>query len=52
VLPSLIAPLIPDLAGALSGFPLPSFFGLNLQGAEVSRQGQFMSLFANLAPAP
>jgi cysteine-rich repeat protein len=52
VLPALIQPLIPDLAGALSGFPLPTFFGLSLQGVEVSRQGQFLSLFANLAAAP
>ena len=52
VLPALIAPLIPQLAGAISGFPLPEFFGLSLQGVEVSRNGQFLSLFANLAPAP
>ena len=52
VLPSLVTPLIPQLAGALSGFPLPQFFGLSLQGVEVSRSGQFLSLFANLAPAP
>jgi cysteine-rich repeat protein len=52
VLPAIITPLIPSLAGALSGFPLPQFFGLQLQGVEVSRNGQFMSLFANLTPAP
>ena len=52
VLPALIRPLIPELAGALSGFPLPQFFGLSLQGVEVSRNGQFLSLFANLTPAP
>jgi cysteine-rich repeat protein len=52
VLPGVIRPLIPQLAGALSGFPLPSFFGLNLAGVEVSRAGQFLSLYANLAPAP
>lgn len=52
VLPAIIRPLIPSLAGALSGFPLPAFFGLQVQGLEVSRQGQFLSLFANLAPAP
>ena len=52
VLPSIVRPLIPSLAGALSGFPLPQFFGLSLQGVEVSRSGQFLSLFANLAPAP
>ena len=52
VLPALVQPLIPDLAGALSGFPLPQFFGLGLQGVEVSRSGQFLGLFANLAAAP
>jgi hypothetical protein len=51
-LPALIRPLIPQLAGALAGFPLPQFFGLALHGVDVSRNGQFMSLFANLAPAP
>jgi hypothetical protein len=50
VLPGVILPLIPDLAGALSGFPLPQFFGLRLEGVEVSRNGQFLSLFANLEP--
>ena len=48
VLPGIIQPLLPDLASALSGFPLPQFFGLQLNGVEVSRNGQFMSLFANL----
>jgi hypothetical protein len=52
VLPGVIRPLIPQLAGALSGFPVPQFFGLSLQGVEVSRSGEFLSLFANLAPAP
>ena len=48
VLPNIMAPMIPSLAGALSGFPLPQFFGLHIQGVEVSRNGQFLSLFANL----
>lgn len=52
ILPSLIAPLVPDLAGAMAGFPLPEFFGFQLQGAEVSRSGQFLSLYADLVPAP
>ena len=52
MLPGVIRPLIPQLAGALSGFPLPQFFGFSLQGVEVSRNGQFLSLFANLTPAP
>jgi cysteine-rich repeat protein len=51
VLPALLEPLIPQLAGALSSFPLPQFFGMRLQGVEVSRNGQFLSLFANLTPA-
>lgn len=49
VLPNIMAPMIPSLAGALSGFPLPQFFGLQIQGVEVSRNGQFLSLFANLS---
>jgi len=52
VLPAIVAPLIPSLAGALSGFPLPQFLGLNLAGVEVSRTGQFLSLYANLTPGP
>jgi cysteine-rich repeat protein len=51
-LPALVTPLIPQLAGALSGFPLPEFFGLDLQGVEVSKSGQFLGLYANLVPAP
>jgi cysteine-rich repeat protein len=52
VLPTIMAPMIPSLASALSGFPLPQFFGLHLQGVEVSRNGQFLSLFANLVAGP
>ena len=52
LLPGLIRTQIPDLAGALAGFPLPQFFGLSLGGVEVSRTGQFMGLYANLTPAP
>jgi hypothetical protein len=48
ILPGLIGPLVPSLAGALSGFPLPQFFGLEIQGVEVSRQGQFLSIYADL----
>jgi hypothetical protein len=52
LLPSVIRPLIPDLAGGLSGFPLPEFFGLVLSGVEVSHQGDFTALYADLTPAP
>jgi hypothetical protein len=52
VLPGLIAAQLPDLAGAFGGFPLPQFFGLSLSGVEVSRSGQFMSLYSNLRVGP
>ncbi len=52
VLPGVIRPLIPQLAGALAGFPLPEFFGLNLAGVNVSPNGAFLALFANLTPTP
>jgi hypothetical protein len=32
-----IRPLIPDLAGGLSGFPPSEFFGLALSGVQASR---------------
>jgi hypothetical protein len=50
VLPAIVRPQIPSLAESLAGFPLPQFFGLSLQGVEVSRNGQFLSLFADLVP--
>jgi len=52
VLPPLVSLLLPDLAGSLASFPLPGFFGLSLNGVEVSRTGQFLSLYANLVPNP
>ena len=52
VLPPLIATLVPSLAGGLGSFPLPEFFGLNLSGLEVTRSGEFLSLYVNLVPAP
>jgi cysteine-rich repeat protein len=52
ILPPLVATLLPDLAGSLASFPLPSFFGLDLSGVEVSRNGQFPTVFTNLVPAP
>ena len=48
-----VLPLVfPDLVTGLGEFPLPQFLGLNLQGVDVDRQGAFMSLFADLVPAP
>jgi hypothetical protein len=43
---------VPALAGALGGFPLPEFLGLNLDLVEIDRAGEFMSLYLNLTPVP
>lgn len=51
ILPPLVSSLIPDLASSLSSFPLPDFLGLSLNGLEVTRTGQFVSLYTNLTPA-
>jgi hypothetical protein len=40
--------LLPALGDGLGAFPLPEFFGLSLDGVEVARQGQFLTLFADL----
>jgi hypothetical protein len=50
VLPNVIAFLLPSLASSLGEFPLPTFLNLELQGVEVSAQGEFMSFFADLLP--
>ena len=52
ILPSLVGALLPDLASSLASFPLPDFLGLQLSGVEVSKNGEFLSLFADLSPAP
>ncbi len=52
VLPGVIAFFLPSLAAELAQFPLPEFFGLSLQGVEVSRQGDFLSIFTDLSAAP
>jgi len=50
VLPQIFALVFPSLAAELASFPLPSFFGLNLNLVEIGKQGQFMTLYLNLAP--
>lgn len=52
ILPPLVGALLPDLASSLASFPLPDFLGLQLTGVEVSKNGEFLSLFADLSPAP
>jgi hypothetical protein len=52
VLSFLLPTVLPSLGDGLGAFPLPEFFGLQLEGVEVARNGQFYSLFANLVPIP
>ncbi len=52
ILPPLLVQVLPGLASSLDAFPLPAFLGLDLQGVEVSRNGAFMSLFADLVVSP
>jgi len=52
VLNYLLPQVLPSLGDSLGAFPLPEFFGLQLQGIEVSRNGQFYTLFADLVSAP
>ena len=52
LLTTLLPSFFPELAGALDGIPLPAFLGLQLQPVEVSRQGDFITIFANLVVAP
>jgi hypothetical protein len=50
VLNFLLPDLLPALGDGLGAFPLPAFFGLHLDGVEVTRTGQFYSLYSNLVP--
>ena len=53
LLPSVVGSFLPDLAGGLGGFPIPSFLGLTLDVVEVSRNGEMLTIYANLqAGAP
>jgi len=52
VLNLLLPQVLPSLGDGLGAFPLPAFFGLQLDGVEVSRNGQFYTLFADLVSAP
>ena len=51
VLLFLLPDVLPTLADSLGAFPIPSFLGFDLGLVEVSKSGQFMSLFADLVPA-
>ena len=47
-LPLLLQVALPSLGSSLGGFPVPSFLDLELDPVEISRSGNFMSIFADL----
>jgi hypothetical protein len=48
LLPFVVGSFLPSLAGGLGGFPLPSFLGLTLDVVEVARNGEMLTIYANL----
>ena len=48
LLPVMVSQMLPSLAGSLGGIPIPSFFGVVPSIVEVSRTGEFMSIYMNL----
>jgi hypothetical protein len=48
LLPHIVGSFLPALAGGLGGFPLPSFLGLSLDVVEVARNGEMLTIYANL----
>ena len=51
-LPQIFAPLLPELGSALGAIPLPYFLGVDLNVVEVTKNGQFMSVFFDLSVTP
>lgn len=49
---AIVPPLFPSLAGSLGSFPLPGFLGLELSYVDVGHQGQYLTLYFDLAQAP
>jgi hypothetical protein len=52
VLPGVLAGALPELSDTLGSFPIPDFFGFQLQPVEVGTNGEFLGIFADLVPAP
>lgn len=52
LIPTVFAPLLPSLSDTLGSIPVPTFFGLGMEGVEVSRNGEFMSVYMSFAPVP
>lgn len=51
-LPGVFPLVLPTLGSALGSFPLPDFLGLSLEPVEISRAGDFLALFLDLAVEP
>ncbi len=52
LLEGILPSALPDLLTSLESFPLPDFLGLQLGLVEVSKNGEYISLFLDLTPAP
>lgn len=48
LMPHIVASFLPELAGGLGSFPLPSFLGVNLDVIEVARNGEMLTIYADL----
>lgn len=48
LLPFVVGSFLPSLADGLGSFPLPSFLGLGLNVVEVTRNGEMLTIYANL----
>ena len=48
LLPHIVGSFLPSLAGGLGSFPLPSFLGLSLEVVEVARNGEMLTIYADL----
>jgi hypothetical protein len=48
-LPTLLTVALPALGSSLGSFPIPSFLDLELEPVEISKNGEFMSIFADLS---
>jgi hypothetical protein len=48
LLPQIVGSFLPALAGGLGGFPLPSFLGLSLDVVEIARNGEMLTIYADL----
>jgi len=52
LIPALLSPLVPSLSDLFGAFPLPTFLGLQPTAVEVSRAGDFMTVWLTVVPAP